>query len=185
ENVATKRNNVGAAGQLSWFRVPVVGKSYKAQVDGIQHQLNRHKNGDDVALEQKAEHAERKQDCAQDQIPGKRDHQPSFLPSTTAPIMAIRISTEVTSKGSRNGRNSRRAILWVSPKAIALFCGLLITTPPSCGLLCTRSHATVPASTTTAGTPAIRAKRLPRVRSSAPAFRSMMTKTNSTMMAPA
>ena len=56
------------------MRVPVIGKRHKAQVHRVEHELNRHKDGDDVALEQKAEHAQRKQDAAQDEIPGKWDH---------------------------------------------------------------------------------------------------------------
>src|SRR5581483_5721237 len=100
--------------------IPIVGKGYKAQVHGIQHQLNRHEDGDDVALKQKAEHAERKQNRAEDEIPGKRDHQLSFLPSTTAPIMAMRMSTEVISNGNKKSRKSRCAMSCVLPKSLAL-----------------------------------------------------------------
>ena len=34
--------------------MPVVGEGDKRQVDSIQHQLNRHENGNDVALDQEA-----------------------------------------------------------------------------------------------------------------------------------
>src|SRR5262249_30893283 len=139
-----------------------------------------HEDSNDVALEQKAEDAKAKQNRAKDEIPGKRNHQPSLFPSTTAPMIAMRMSTEVISKGSRKSLKSRRAMLWVSPKLLEL-----METLPSWPPLWTSSQPTVPASTATPGTPIISAMRLPRVRSSSPAFKSMMTKTKSTMMAPA
>ena len=59
-----------------------------------------------LRAEQEPGDAEREQDRAQNQIPGKRDaacmHQSiSFRARTIAPRIAIRIRTEVTSKGSR------------------------------------------------------------------------------------
>src|ERR1700733_1030726 len=33
--------------------VPVMRESHEGQVDGVEHQLNRHENGNDIALDQK------------------------------------------------------------------------------------------------------------------------------------
>ena len=43
----------------------------KAQVHGVEHQLDRHENGDDVAAEDETRHAECKQNRAQDQVPAE------------------------------------------------------------------------------------------------------------------
>src|SRR5208337_3760147 len=98
---------------LSAKRVPVRGEGDERKVHAVQHQLDRHENRDDVALDQKPEHTTCEQDSAQHEIVRKRDHlyPSSFLApratasgglaSTTAPRMAIRISTDVTSKGNR------------------------------------------------------------------------------------
>src|SRR5215469_8672737 len=91
--------------------LPLGRKGNKREVHAIQHELNRHEDGDDVALNQKSGDAARKQNRAQHQIVGKRDHQPSFpawstdsgrAAKTTAPMIAISTRIEVTSKGSRN-----------------------------------------------------------------------------------
>src|SRR5262249_16049354 len=171
EDVAAEGNDVRAACQPGRMRVPVVREGHKTQVHGVQHQLNRHKDGDDVALEQKAEHAQREENRAQDEVPRQGNQQISFFPSTTAPIMPIRISTEVASNGSRKFSKSSHATLWVSPKLLEL-----MVTPPRRPLLRTSIQPTIAASATTPGTPTKSAMRLPRVRSSAPAFSSMMTK---------
>src|SRR5579872_3908969 len=107
----------------------------------------------------------------------------SLRARTTAPIMAIRISTEVISNGSRKSLNSRLAT------ACVLSAGeetkLPMLTELNCCWFLNIIYTIKPASTATAGPPIHRAMRLPRVRSSAPAFNSMMTKTNNTMTAPA
>ena len=66
-------------------------------------------DGDDVALDEKARHAAGKQNPTEHQVIRKRHHQCSFrfwiasglLASTTAPMIAMRIKTDVTSNGSR------------------------------------------------------------------------------------
>src|SRR5258708_911817 len=128
--------------------VPTTGEGHKSQIHAVEHQLNRHKDSDDVALEQERKRAQTEQNRAQDQIPGQGDHQFSFLPSTTAPMMAIRISTEVTSNGSRNLLKRRRATLCVSPK----FEGPIATLPSS-GVLRTSVQVIRPATMASAGPP--------------------------------
>src|SRR5512140_2528671 len=94
------------------IRLPqLIGEGDKAQVDRVQHQLDRHEHGDDVAAEYEAGHAQPKQNGAEDQIPRQRNgggHSISFRASTTAPRMAISTSTEVASNGNRYWVNSRR-----------------------------------------------------------------------------
>jgi hypothetical protein len=41
-----------------------LAESYKGQVRGVEHQLDGHKNGDDVALENKCQHAQAEQNGA-------------------------------------------------------------------------------------------------------------------------
>ena len=95
-------------------------------------------------------------------------------------MMAIRISTDVTSKGSRNWLNRSRPTALAGP----------YNAPASTGVAAGSCRATAMATsrpmTTIAGKPTDMATRLAFCeRSSAPAFSNMMTKTNSTMMAPA
>src|SRR5580658_3019160 len=82
-----------------------VGECDEAQIHRVQHQLDGHEYGDDVAPEDKAGHSESKKNGAQDQIPAQRDGirhgHTSFLASTIAPTKAIRIRTEVASKGHK------------------------------------------------------------------------------------
>src|SRR6185312_9004561 len=66
--------HLAAQSQLEAALVPVIGEGNKGQVHGVEHQLDRHKNSDDIALEQKAEHAQTEKDGAENQIPGKRNH---------------------------------------------------------------------------------------------------------------
>src|ERR1700693_4255149 len=93
---------------VSIHLLELVGKSDEAQVHRVEHQLDGHEDGDNVAPENEAGHTQHKKNGAQDQIPAQGDGgrqgghgQTSFLASTIAPTIAIRIRTEVTSKGSR------------------------------------------------------------------------------------
>src|SRR5260370_8583430 len=108
-------------------RVPVRGEGHERKVHAVQHQLDRHEDRDDVALDQEPEHAAPEQDSTQYQIVGERDHlYPSSLlvprapasgrlASTPAPMTAIRISTDVTSKGRTKPRKRSRAISFRAP----------------------------------------------------------------------
>src|SRR6185312_15779785 len=98
---------------LSAHLVPMTGKGNERKVHRIEHQLNRHENGDDVALDEERRHANGEQNRAEDQVPGQWNHGRSLRASTTAPMMAIRTSTDVTSNGSRNSRKSAMPRSWV------------------------------------------------------------------------
>jgi len=96
----------------------------------------------------------------------------------TAPRIAIKISTEVTSKGSSSWVNrtalssSVEVMPWLSD-AVPIPCACRMTVEIRARM------------TTAAGKPTTRAALLPSVRSSRPALSSITTKVNSTMMAPA
>src|SRR5580704_18827609 len=91
--------------------MPLIGKGDEGEVDGVEHELNRHEHGDDIALDQEPDDAEREEHSAQKQIPGERyvmmqKAHFSAVPSVssrramaTAPRMAIRMSTDVSAKG--------------------------------------------------------------------------------------
>src|SRR5579872_596958 len=95
----------------------LIGKCDEAQVDGIQHQLDRHEYGDDAFSKQKPGDAQCEQDGAQNQIPGQRDagHGNSFRARTIAPTIAIRIRTDITSNGSRYCVNRAWPKSWAVP----------------------------------------------------------------------
>ena len=59
--------------------MPLIGESDEGQVDGVQHQLNRHEDGDDVALDEKAAMPMREEDSAQHQIVGNGDSHAQLL----------------------------------------------------------------------------------------------------------
>src|SRR5690242_13577861 len=94
---------------------PMRREGHKRQVHCVEHQLNAHKDGDDVALDQKSDYAAGEKQRAEHQIVGKRNHYASLLASTTAPMMAMSTSTEVISNGSRYGLNSSRPIAAPEP----------------------------------------------------------------------
>ena len=53
--------------------VPLIGKGDKGKIDGIEHELNGHEDSDEIALDEKADDAEREKRGAEKQIPGERD----------------------------------------------------------------------------------------------------------------
>src|SRR5439155_13970390 len=172
---------------LAAQRMPVRGKSHERKIHAIEHELDGHEDGDDVALDQRPGHAAGKQDAAEDQVVGKGDHQPSLFccsmdsgraARTTAPIRAISTRTEVTSNGNRKSWNSRLAISRGGPGRAPADTSWV----PECVM---RTHATRRLPASMPGIPNRMATRLPPVLASSPALSSMMTKTNSTMMAPA
>jgi len=90
--------------QVSIHLLPLIRKGDEAQVDCVEHQLNRHEDGNDIAPEEETGNTQREQDRAQRKEPGNRNfrHQSiSLRARTMAPRIAMRISTEVISKGSR------------------------------------------------------------------------------------
>src|SRR5579885_118019 len=55
--------------QVSVHLLQLVRKGDEGQVDGVQHQLNRHEHGDDIAPEQETGHTQREQHRAERQKP--------------------------------------------------------------------------------------------------------------------
>src|SRR5262249_61669732 len=92
----------------------------QVQVDGVQHQLDRHEHGQEVAAHENAQKTDRKQEKADNQVMVDRDRHQSTrsivrLPRTTAPIMATRRKTEATSNGKRYSRYSSHETASVLP----------------------------------------------------------------------
>src|ERR1700677_2453770 len=102
--------------------MPLISEGDEGKIDGVEHELNGHEDGDEIALDEKADDAERKENGAEQQIPGERDvvlkeahfwaavselgtFEPSTWASATAPRIAMRMSTEVTSKGRSSSWN--------------------------------------------------------------------------------
>src|SRR5260370_21720634 len=51
-----------------------LAERYECQIDGVQHQLNGHENGDDVALHDEGNCAKSEQNCAQHVVILRPDH---------------------------------------------------------------------------------------------------------------
>src|SRR5439155_8465618 len=85
------------------------GERHKREVDRIEHDFDRQQQSDNVAFGEETQHADQKQDCAEDQVPSHRNHK-SFLAKTTAPMRAIKISSDVASNGNRKSVNRLRPI---------------------------------------------------------------------------
>jgi hypothetical protein len=45
--------------------VPLVGEGDKGKIDGVEHELNGHEDGNEIALDDEAEDAEREQNGAE------------------------------------------------------------------------------------------------------------------------
>ena len=95
---------------LALYPIPHVGEGDEGEVDGVEHELDRHEDGDDVALDQEGADAGREEEGGEDQVPGDGDTGVigycSFRARTTAPRMATRMRMLVTSKGSSRSRKS-------------------------------------------------------------------------------
>src|SRR6187455_1869631 len=77
----------------------VTAEGDEGQVHGVQHDLDREQDRDQVAAQEDAGHAEREQYGRDDQVVAERNHCgcSSFRARTTAPTIATRISTDVAS----------------------------------------------------------------------------------------
>ena len=53
--------------------VPHVGEGDEGEVDGVEHELNRHEDGDDVALDEERGDADGEEDGGEDEIAGQMD----------------------------------------------------------------------------------------------------------------
>src|SRR5271168_1816219 len=102
-----------------------MGECHRAQVHRVEHQFNGHELGADIAAQEERGHSDGKQDRAEDQVERHghraqvmecfRHQRLSFLAKTTAPKIAIKIRTLVTSKGSRKRVKSANATSCVDP----------------------------------------------------------------------
>src|SRR5688500_9277913 len=73
----------------------------EAQVDGVQHDLDREQDRDHVLPQEHAGAADGEQQRRHNQVVAERDHEsPSRRASTTAPTMATRIRIEVASNAN-------------------------------------------------------------------------------------
>ncbi len=175
--------------------MPLVREGHKGKIHGVEHQLDRHEDRDEVALDQKADDAEAEQDGAQKQIPGERDFLLTVMRSLGVHLFSIavprqrdgaedgdRISTDVTSNGSSSFVKRTPLLEVVSVAGDADLSSVAVADSPG---RCRITVAITARIATTAGTRRCVAARLPSVRSSRPAFSSMTTKVKSTMMAPA
>src|SRR6201996_2270159 len=86
--------------------MPHVRKGDEGKIDGVEHQLNRHEDADEIAFDKEGRNPDGEQHGGENEIRGDRNlcghGYCSFRASTTAPRMATRIRTEVTSNGSRS-----------------------------------------------------------------------------------
>src|SRR6185437_15568232 len=64
---------------LPFDAMPHVREGDEGQVDGVEHQLNRHEDRDDVALDEEGANADREQDRCEDEVVSDRNHQRSSL----------------------------------------------------------------------------------------------------------
>src|SRR5262245_29127 len=169
---------------LAVHRSQLAPEGDEAQVHGVQHDLDRQQNRDDIASDEDAGRADRTQHRREDQVVVERWHQRGSLrASTTAPTMATRMSSEVTSNANAYSVKSDRPMASTelvdrpgnalsppapSPRPSSAIRTSASTTPNPTGPRrisgCTRKSCSV---------------------SSCGALSSMTTKRNSTMIAPA
>src|ERR1700691_5148400 len=163
--------------------IPRARERHECQIYGVQHQLDGHEDRDDVPLEHECHHAQSKKNGTQHQVIGNRnDAHSSLFARTSAPRMAIKIKMEVASNGNKYFwksciDNSRvETITFADPAPLAG-----VRPISECAIQCASSRS----SRMPSGSPAYFAILLQSVRSSVPAFSSMITKTKRTMIAPA
>src|ERR1700733_486965 len=163
--------------------IPRARERHECQIYGIQHQLDGHEDLDCVSLEYECDDAKPKKNSAQHQVVRHRnDAHSSLFAKTSAPRMAIKIKMEVASNGNKYfwksciDRSRVETITFAEP---APFAGVFPIS--ECAIQWPSSRSKKMPS----GSPAYFAILLKSVRSSAPAFSSMITKTKRTMMAPA
>ncbi len=80
---------------------PEAGKGDKREIGRVQHQLERHKNDDDVPAQEHAGKAEGEEQPAHEKIMAERHHRQrsSRLLSTITPMVATRMSTPMIWNG--------------------------------------------------------------------------------------
>src|SRR6187401_616563 len=95
--------------------VDVAGETperHEREVHGVQHDLDREQDGDQVTAQEHTRRADGEQDRRDDQIVTERNHcsGPSRRARTTAPTIATRIRTDVASNAKVWRVNSTRPI---------------------------------------------------------------------------
>ena len=110
--------------------VPLVREGDKGKIHGIEHQLNRHEDGDQVALDQKSDDAKAKQHGAQKQIPGERDflcERGALCVITCSVVPCVSVAVAGQSNGAQNGdenqnrRDFKRQQQFVKQDAAQIF----------------------------------------------------------------
>src|SRR5688572_1278178 len=169
----------------------VAAERHERQVHGVQHDLDRQQNRDQVTAQEHAGRPDREKDRRDDQVVTERDHGSvsSLRASTTAPTIATRMRIDVASKANAWRLNRTR------PSSRTELTAAASVWPPT-GVSSSAIRSSAHASWMTSS-PASSAPKRPtpgrrsgcaRSHSAASSFgalSSMTTKRNSTMMAPA
>jgi hypothetical protein len=75
--------------------MPHMCKRHKREIDGVQHELNGHENGDDVAFDEKSSDANAEQYGSEDQVTDYGHHQESLrcdlIASTAQSAIEVRV----------------------------------------------------------------------------------------------
>src|SRR5437773_1228958 len=80
----SKNSRTASSAQRNERPAERMAESHKSKVHRVEHQLDGHENGDDIALENEGEHSEPKQNRAQDYVVVCWDHL-SFSPAAPEP----------------------------------------------------------------------------------------------------
>ncbi len=91
--------------------MPLVREGHKRKIDGVEHQLNGHENSNQIALDEEAHNAQRKQRRAQQQIPGEgnilREEEFICRPSFLGFASAISVAMAGQRNRAKNGNEDR------------------------------------------------------------------------------
>src|SRR5689334_1945914 len=80
---------------------PLAAEGDEREVDGVEHELDRQQQGDQVAAQEHAGGTDGEQQARQDEVMANRHDQSSlFFASTTAPTIDAMIRIDVTSKAN-------------------------------------------------------------------------------------
>ena len=85
------------------------GQGHKRQVDGVEHEFNRHEDNNDITAQENARHADSEQDAAQNEMITGWDHLP---PSKSIGSMGCVASVGSDSKDSTDAQDSTDAYLY-------------------------------------------------------------------------
>ena len=160
--------------------MPLVREGDEGQVDGVEHQLDGHEDGDDVALDEKGGDADREEDGAEDEVVGDGTPRSVLLSRQRD---SAEDSDEDEDRGDFKGQQQI-----VEEHAAEVGGGDQSIRPrralPNGAAAREKDIGQQAEQRRGAGKADDVGGLLPWVRSSSPALSSMMTKVNSTMMAP-